>query len=145
MPFQASTIAALLAFVSIPQDVPPPGRTPPPGRPPEGALTRSHPKSYEVTWEVLINTTPSTKAHATPLRLDTATFFFPVISQSTWSQSDLQSVRMTLARDSNVDSTAPDRVKVDRSAPGGAAIVEMPVGSFSGQSLRATMVFNTTV
>ncbi|MBM4112084.1 MAG: transglutaminase domain-containing protein [Phycisphaerae bacterium] len=145
------TLATILLAVLLqgaPQGTPPttPGREgaappPPAGRPPEGCLLRSNPKCYEVRWEVLLNVVPTDKQNPSPIQLEDATFFFPLIPLSTWSRTHLDSVSMTLDRTNQPDPRAGSSMRLDRTAPGGIAVAVLPIGAASGQTLRTTMTF----
>lgn len=120
------------------------GTAPPPGRPPEGLLSRTDQKRFTVTWDVMIHATPTTKGESTPIMLDQTAFIFPIIPLSTWSQTDLDSIRMDLRNDTNaVAPSAP--MRLDRTAPDGTALAIMPAGSVRGQTVRCTLTQTVTV
>lgn len=118
---------------------------PPPGRPPEGCLSRSNPKCYEVSWEVLLNVVPTDKTDPSPIKLDDATFYFPLIPLSTFSRTHLDSVRMTLDRTNQPDPRAGNSMRIDRTAAGGVALAILPIGPATGQTLRTTLTFSSVV
>ena len=115
------------------------------GRPPEGPLSRSNPKRYELTWEVSLIVHPGTKGEAAPMKLDEVRFLMPWIPQDTFSRTDENTLRMTLMADTQVDPQAPGRMKLEKDLPGGWALAVMPLSNFAGQSLRCTLVSETTV
>lgn len=147
-PLFASLLCAPLLFAQsgLPGDGRGGGGTPPPppGRPPEGALTRSNPKTYELTWDVLINVVPTTKGTSNPLQLDDANFLFPVIPLSTWSQSDLDAMRVQLKASPNSAVTTP-ATRIDRTAADGVAVAIVPMGPVNAQILRCWLTQTVTV
>jgi len=121
------------------------GPPPPPGRPPEGALSRSDPKTFDITWDVLINVMPTSKGVANPLQLDDASFFFPIIPLSTWSQVDLDSVRLSLVNTGSGGSRPSPQMRLDRTAPDGTALAILELGPVSTQMLRCSLAQSVTV
>ncbi len=137
-----------LSWLLLQGAAPPPGDgggggapPPPAGRPPQGALQRSNPKCYEVTWELLINVVPQSKTDPSPLKLEDASFFFPLVPLSTFSRTHIDSLRLTLDRNNRPDPRAGGAARLDRSAAGGVTIAVLPIGAANGQLLRATMTF----
>jgi len=143
----ALAIACLtLLSQTSPAGEPPADATPPPaGRPPEGFISRTNPKCYEVRWELLVNVTPTTRGETSPLRLDDANFFFPLVPLSTYSRVEMPSVRAQIQRTNQPDAGAAAATRIDRAVPGGIALAVVPIGSAGGQALRVTLTFTSVV
>jgi len=112
------------------------------GRPPEGALARTSPKTFEVSWDVLIRATGLRESTEGRVRRSDR-FLFPVLPLSTWSRCDLPSLRAIVSRNGINDSGAA--LAVDRSLPDGVAIAALPVGDLSDSVLRFTLIQTVTV
>lgn len=137
---------AVAWLLALPQAIAPaePPAPPPPmpaGRPPEGFLVRSNPKCYEVRWELTLHVTPTVRGEASPLRLEDATLFFPLVPLSTWSRVEMPSVQALVQRANQPDASASAALRLDRTVPGGLALAVVPLGAVTGQSLRVTLIF----
>lgn len=139
-------LAPLLVALAPQQRDPAPGgtATPPPGRPPEGALTRSNPKTYDIVWDVLLSA-PGTRTADPSVLIDSSAFLFPVIPFSTWNSADLDSMRINVTREGRVDSSAIAETRLDRAARDGVGLAVIPLGTVRSQALRCTITQRVTV
>lgn len=95
--------------------------------------------------EANIYLAPVTKYDTTPLQLKAVTVWVPIIVQSTWSQTDPNSVKSELFVQGQPVRNVSDRLTWRHQLPYGMAAVGLNVGDVSGQSLRWNMSWREQV
>ncbi len=115
------------------------------GRPPEPPLKRVEGRRYEVKLEANIYLAPVARGETAPLQLQAVSAWVPIITQSTWSQVDPDSLQAQLFVQGQLATSVRDRITWKYGLPFGMAAVGMAIGDVSGQSLRWNMSWTEVV
>ncbi|MBX3355247.1 MAG: transglutaminase domain-containing protein [Phycisphaeraceae bacterium] len=136
-----------------PRDRPPPSEPapiPPPGRPPEQLLTRSNPRQWTVTWDVVINAPGARSSDGSggnPVTFvgQNTAFLLPFIPISTFNEGNKDSIRIAVSRDGRPDPDPPNQMTMERCPRTGVGTIVVPLGSVRGQLLRCSYTQTVTV
>jgi hypothetical protein len=149
--FVAATLASLALTTPLsaaPQGAPPapkptapaaPAAAPPAAqieRPLDpNAIDRYEPKLYDVKYEVVISSFPSSDRNAAINLADTP-FVLPLIMRGPFSKIDPTSLQPQLYLDNKLDTSLTSRARLDENQELGMTFAVIPLPSFAGTTLR---------
>ncbi len=120
--------------------------TPPSGRPPVGPLQRTEPRVYDFTFDVTLTTLFQYDARdQRSYQLADAPIVMPVIFQGSYSAVAADSLRARLWLGPGEDTTLSRRTRLDAGYPFHTQLAVLPVGAFTGKTLRWQLGYRVQV